>query len=441
MRSKKNFAGVMVVLAVVAANLMIGTRCAASDPEYVIHSFHPQGNSPSVNGAEPFGGLIFDASGNLYGTTGYGGTDGSGTVFELSPRVGGGWTETVLHSFTGSSSGGADGAFPGPSLVFDAVGNLYGTTYAGGTPYQYGFGTVFELSPAEDGTWTETVLYSFGSATADGLVPASGVIIDKAGNLYGTTTWGGAYGHLEEYPGGTAFELSPGAGGLWTEIILHSFGSGNDGYFPQAGLTLDAAGNLYGTTLVGGGGGSCGEGCGTVFELSPAGGGAWTETILHQFVDSGEAPYTPHAGLIFDALGNLYGTAENGGYGYGAVYELSPAGGASWKLKILHGFGHGTDGMEPEGTLLLDAAGNLYGTTLCGGAYGGCESFTGTVFELSPSVGGAWSEKVLHSFGHGGDGSFPYADLIFDAAGNLYGTTSAGGAYGGYGGTVFRIKP
>jgi uncharacterized repeat protein (TIGR03803 family) len=341
----------------------------------------------------------------------------------------------------GSSSGGADGAYPGRSLIFDAVGNLYGTTYAGGTPYQYGFGTVFELSPAVDGTWTETVLYSFGSTDADGLVPSSGVILDEAGNLYGTTTQGGAYGHIEEYPGGTAFELSPGAGASWTETILHSFGSGNDGYFPQAGLTLDAAGNLYGATVSGGRGTECpNQGCGTVFELSLSG-GAWTETVLHDFNGSGASPFTPYAGVILDSAGNLYGTTGSGGYGSGTVFELSHAGGGSWKLTVLHGFGHGTDGIMPEDNLVFDAAGNLYGTTFCGGAYGGCESFSGTVFELSPGVGGAWSEKVLHSFGHGSDGSFPYADLIVDAAGNLYGTTSAGGAFGGYGGTVFEIRP
>ncbi len=438
MRGKKRFAGLATVLPAFGLSLLLGSRCAASDPEYVIHSFHPQGESGDADGSEPYAGLIFDGFGNLYGTTLYGGAYGLGTVFELSPRVGGGWTEMVLHSF----AGGTDGAGPRGNLIFDSAGNLFGVTAAGGTANGVGWGTVYKLSPEGGGAWTETVLHSFTESHADGATPTSGVIFDASGNLYGTTIYGGLYQYVTSPYGGIAFELSPAGPGVWNETIIHNFGNGTDGGYPQFALTFDAAGNLYGTTVMGGSSTSCpSDGCGTIFELSPSAGGAWTETILHEFVESGDAPYTPYGGVIFDPSGNLYGTTENGGYGYGTVYELSPAGGGSWKLKVLHSFGLGTDGAVPEDNLLFDAVGNLYGTTLCGGAYGGCESFTGTVFELSPGVGGAWSEKVLHSFGHGSDGSFPYARLIFNATGNLYGTTSAGGAYGGYGGTVFEIKP
>jgi uncharacterized repeat protein (TIGR03803 family) len=353
--------------------------------------------------------------------------------------VGGGWTETVLYSF----AGGTDGAGPRGRLIFDAAGNLFGVTAGGGTGKPGGLGTAYELSPASGGAWTETVLHSFTGFPTDGDAPLSGLVFDADGNLYGTTSHGGLYEYVGGSSGGTAFELSPAAPELWNETIIHNFGSGADGGYPQFALTFDAAGNLYGTTVTGGSGSaSCpSDGCGTIFELSPSAGGAWTETILHEFIASGEAPYGPYGGVIFDASGNLYGTTENGGYGYGTVFELSPAGGGSWKLNVLHRFGHGTDGIEPMDNLLFDAAGNLYGTTYAGGAYGGGFSASGTVFELSSTAGGAWNEKVLHSFGHGTDGFFPYSGLVFDAAGNLYGTTSAGGAYGGYGGTVFEIKP
>jgi uncharacterized repeat protein (TIGR03803 family) len=441
MRGKKSSAGLAAVLAIFGVSLLLGSRCAGSDPEYVIHSFHPQGERGDANGSEPYANLIFDASGTLYGTTLEGGAYGLGTVFELSPRVSGGWIETVLYSFAGSSSGGADGAYPRGSLIFDAAGNLFGVTAGGGTGKPGGLGTVYELSPAGGGAWRETVLHSFTGFPADGDTPLSGLVFDADGNLYGTTSHGGLYEYVKGSSGGTAFELSPAAQGVWNETIIHNFGSGADGGYPQAGLTLDASGNLYGTTVSGGSASCAPDGCGTVFELSPAGGGVWAEAVLHSFTNSGEAPFNPFGGVIFDATGNLYGTTASGGYGSGTVFELFPTAGGSWKLKVLHAFGHGTDGIAPEDSLLFDAAGDLYGTTPCGGAYGGCQSFSGTVFELSPEVGGAWSEKVLHSFGHGSDGSWPYAVLIFDAVGNLYGTTSAGGAYGGYGGTVFEIKP
>jgi uncharacterized repeat protein (TIGR03803 family) len=368
-------------------------------------------NFLGVNGTYPMAGLTFDAAGNLYGTTFGGGTSDAGTVFELTPAAGGTWTEKVLHNF----SHGSDGGKPAAGLIFDGAGNLYGTTFGGGTSDA---GTVFELTPAAGGTWTETVLHNFGSGT-DGVYPQSGLIFDAAGNLYGTTFGGGTYG------GGTVFELTPAAGGTWTEQVLHNFqiGTGADGHGPYAGLTFDATGNLYGTTNEGGT-----YGVGTVFKLTPAAGGTWTETVLHNF-GSGTDGFNPAAGLIFDGAGNLYGTTYNGGTpGYGTLFELTPAAGGTWTEQVLHNFGSGTDGTNPVAGLIFDATGNLYGTTTAGGSNGG-----GTVFRFN-----AQEEVELHSFS-GTDGFTPEASLVLDASGNLYGTTFGGGT-SNYG-TVFEVTP
>jgi uncharacterized repeat protein (TIGR03803 family) len=326
-------------------------------------------------------------------------------------------TEKVLHAFNGI---GREGSEPLAGLVHDAAGNLYGTTLYGGT---FANGTVFELSPKAGGGWTEKVLYSFD---AHGALPyTGGLILDATGNLYGTTYLGGAYGS------GTVFELSPRAGGRWTEKVLHNFNAnGKDGYSPWGGLIFDTAGDLYGTTLSGGAYRS-----GTVFELAPKAGGGWTEDVLHDFDDNGNDGSNPFAGLIFDAAGNLYGTTGGGGSRtFGTVFELTPKAGGGWTETILHSF-NGEDGNDPYAGVIFDAFGNLYGTTGGGGAY----TF-GTVFELSPKAGGGWSEKVLHNFGNTGkDGNDPSGGVLLDAAGNLYGTTYSGGAYGL--GTVFELTP
>jgi uncharacterized repeat protein (TIGR03803 family) len=270
--------------------------------EKVLYSFGAYG----TDGVVPYAGLIFDAAGNLYGTTYAGGTYYQyGTVFELTPAAGGGWTEKVLHNFVAN---GTDGYYPWAGLAFDRFGNLYGTTSTGGT---YEGGIVFELTPAGSGGWTETVLHRFGNAM-DGSGPLAGLIFDAAGNLYGTTSGGGTYD-------GTVFELTPAGGGSWTEKVLWSFGSGTDGFAPQVGLVFDAAGNLYGTTPWGGT-----NGYGTVFELTPAGSGGWTEAVLHNFNEFGNGDgYYPLAALILDAAGNLYGTTSVGGtYNNGTVFEL-----------------------------------------------------------------------------------------------------------------------
>jgi uncharacterized repeat protein (TIGR03803 family) len=397
-----------------------GDSTLAATPwrEKVLHSF-----GSGADGIDPTSGLIIDAAGNLYGTTAQGGTRNCGTVFELSPAQGGGWIETVLHSF---NNNGTDGWYPSrDGLVGDAAGNLYGTTI-----YGPGDGIVFEVSPSEGGGWSEKVIYAFGSQ-GDGRNPNGSLVFDAAGNLYGTTSNGGIY-CVDNQGCGTVFELSPTQGGGWTEKVLHSFNDdGIDGVGPAAGLILDGAGNLYGTT--GEGGTPGGEG--TVFELSPTQ-DSWTEKVLHTFgpLPDGEDPW---AGLVFDAAGNLYGTTiEGGAYNYGTVFELSPTQSGGWTETVLHSFNNnGTDGFEPvNGSLILDAAGNLYGTTQSGGNTG-----EGTVFEISPNGNGGWTERVLHSFDNPADGNWPLAGLTFDAAGNLYGTAELSGAYGA--GTVFELTP
>ena len=216
-----------------------------------------------------------------------------------------------------------------------------------------------------------------------------------------------------------------------TEKKLHNFiRNGTDGVIPFAGLIFDTAGNLYGTTALGGD-----HGDGTVFELTPLEGGGWTEKKLHNFYKNGTDGFYPEAGLIFDAAGNLYGTTSWGGdHRAGTVFEMMPNGSGGWTEKVLYSFGNGTDGAYLYAGLIFDTAGNLYGTTSGGGDYGG-----GTVFELTPQEGGGWTEKKLHNFYYGTDGSGPFASLIFDAEGNLYGTTTYGGSHNG--GTVFEITP
>jgi len=381
-------------------------------------------NYSGTDGSAPVGGVIFDSAGNLYGTTAGGGNScfggvGCGTVFELSPK-GGAWTETVLYRF----NSGTDGAYPLAGMIFDRAGNLYGTTEFDGT---YGCGAVFELSPTGGGNWAEKVLYNFANSATDGCAPQAGLILDAAGNLYGTTTFGGNLSCYTYRAGcGTVFELIPQTGGIWTEKVLHFF-TGKDGAEPYyAGVVFDGAGNLYGTTFAGGS-----RGFGTVFELTPKSHGHWVEKVLHTF-NLGKDGVQPWSGLCIDAAGNLYGTTYAGGSsGYGTIFEVSPHG-KNWTEKVIHAFSNnGTDGYQPEGnSLILDRAGNLYGTTTWGGA-------VGAAFELTPGKSGPWTETILGTF-NTTNGSNPMSGLIFDAAGNLYGTTVGGGT--GNGGTVFEIK-
>jgi uncharacterized repeat protein (TIGR03803 family) len=289
-------------------------------------------NFGSGGGLWPYAGMIFDSNGNLYGTTSGGGNfnaceGGCGVVFELSPDRKGNWTETVLHSF-----GGGDGNGPRAPLTLDAAGSLYGTTQFGGVQ---GTGTVFELTLGKGGKWTEQLLYSFGGYdTKDGDQPLYGVTFDARGDLFGTTQFGGMVG---QQGWGTAFRLTPAGGGKWKETILHAFDrAGRGGGYLGSGLILDDAGNLYGTTLEGGRlgcPGSGGGGCGVVFRLAPCENGRWAEVVLHAFgVRDGSHP---GGGLAFDSSGNLIGVTDQGGYvggvcagkynpGCGVVFEVTP---------------------------------------------------------------------------------------------------------------------
>jgi uncharacterized repeat protein (TIGR03803 family) len=417
MLSNKIAHSLTVFLIVVMAMCVISAPTATAQ-EQVLYSF----NSDGVYGINPYASLIFDAAGNLYGTTFAGGSAtcsadthaGCGTVFELSPVGDGGWNEKVLYTFPGS---GLNGAAPAASLVFDASGNLYGTTTAGGAK---DFGTVFELSPEADGSWTERVLHSFDNNGKDGTQPYTALSIDASGNLYGVTRAGGAYSF------GTVFELKPSTGGSWIEKILHSLGSGTDGATPESGLTMDHAGNLYGTTFYGGA-----YSKGTAFELTSNAVG-WTETVLHSFGNGTDASQ-PTTSLIFDASGNLYGaTLGGGGLGGGTVFELSPGAGGEWTETILFNFIPKETGYQPGG-IIMDSAGNLYGTLSLGAQYN-----AGTVFRLTRTLKGGWTGNLLHTFGSGTDASVPNAGLVLDSAGHLYGTTVGGGTYG-YG-SVYELN-
>ncbi len=420
----KKFSGDAVAAQLIFVAIMtLAPRGIAQVKFQTIHAF----STRRTDGKLPIAGLVFDAAGNLYGTTYSGGAYGNGAVFGMTPEADGSWGESVLLSF----KIGPDGDYPWASLTVDQAGNLYGTTGGGGNSncyFDYGCGVVFKLSPNKDGTWAESELYTFTGGN-DGEYPRSFLIFDPAGNLYSTTANGGTYGD------GVVFRLTPNSDGTWTEEVLHAFSGGNDGNGPS-GLIFDAAGNLYGATGAGGA-----DGYGVVFKLKPNPDGSWTEEVLHQFTGGkdGSGP----SGVIFDAAGNLYGTAGSGGsYGAGVAFKLMPNPNGSWEDEVLHEFTGGNDGGWPSG-LAFDAAGNLYGTTWGGGnpscLFGsGC----GVVFRLTVDSNGAWHESVLHSFlDH--PGGWPDAGVILDAAGNLYGTASnyfEGGCYGSCG-TVFEITP
>jgi uncharacterized repeat protein (TIGR03803 family) len=381
----------LATLALLGVLMLTTANSALAQTESVLHSFAADG----TDGFNPYAGLTLDAKGNLYGATFAGGPSKAGTVFKVTPAG----TETVLYSFTGA----ADGAVPYFStLVRDKAGNFYGTTFLGGAN---GDGTVFKLAP--DGT--ETVLHSFNVDGIDGYNPYPGLAIDKAGNLYGTTYRGGTSDL------GTVFKVDPSG----TETVLYSFAGGTDGCFPySSGVTIGKKGVLYGTTF------SCGaNGLGTVFKLTPSG----TETVLHSFPSDGTDGATPLGSLAIDKTGNIFGTTNVGGaHGNGTVFKLTPAGTET----VIHSFAaDGIDGFNPQGGVILDKAGNLYGTTYWGGV-----GSVGTAFRLTPSG----TEALLHSFG-GAEGANPRAGLVLGKKGILYGTTFNGGAFSL--GTVFKIVP
>jgi uncharacterized repeat protein (TIGR03803 family) len=397
---------------------LLSTASAAATVK-VLHTF-----VGSETGFQPSSGVIFDSSGNLYGELAewdY----ATGMVYKLSPNPDGTWSETVLYEFTG----GADGAVPEGGLTFDGAGNLYGTATQG---FRSSAGVVFKLSPNPDGTWSESVIYSF-TGGADGSYPASGVIFDAAGNLYGTASYGGNLGCQSAIPGcGVVFKLAPNPDGSWTQSVLYSFTGGEDGNTPVAGMISDESGNLYGTAMFGGRFYSCidGLGCGTVFELAPEPDGRWMQSVIFAFQGSGGGE--PTAPLIFDRAGNLYGTTLRGGeHQNGVVFQLERNVDGSWTENVLHYFTRQKDGSDPEQGLTLDTSGNLYGTTSYDNYYG-----AGTAFKLKKDSSGHWTGRTVYQFNQGVVGGGPFR-MIFDSAGNLYGTTSYGGSYG-YG-TVFEV--
>ncbi len=348
------------------------------------------------DGGYPYAGLVRDAAGNLYGTTHQGGSSDYGTVFKVDTSG----TEAVVHSFTG----GADGGYPYAGLIQDKSESLYGTTWRGGS----GYGVVFKLDTAGN----ETVLHTF-TAGKDGISPYAGLITDATGNFYGTTEWGGSSIY------GTVFKVTAAG----KETVLYNFTGGSDGGHLLGGLVRDKKGNLYGTTESGGG-----YDDGTVYKLSSSG----TLTVLHSFTGYPKDGSDAVVSLIMDAKGNLYGsTCWGGAYGWGTVFKVNQAG----RKTVLHSFAGGEDGGCPHGSLITDDAGDLYGNTYYGGGTGcdgnyGC----GTVFKLNTSG----TESVLHRFAGGAsDGAYPQGGLVRDAQGNLYGTATYSGEFG-YG-TVWKL--
>jgi uncharacterized repeat protein (TIGR03803 family) len=415
-------AALALVVAVVLAVAAIHSARAQTYTENVLYSF-----TGTPDGASSNAGLVRDEKGNLYGTTGGGGTFYIGTVFKLSTSG----KETVRYRFQENP----DGAEPDAGLIRDERGNFYGTTPFGGndTCVFKSCGTVFKLRRGQ-----ETVLYKFCSKTncADGELPYAGVILGANGNLYGTTEYGGGTG-CNGYGCGTVFKLDL----TGKEAVLYSFTGGTDGAEPRGDLIRDHKDNLYGTTLYGGAFSACYSGCGVVFKLDTTG----KETVLYSF--NGEDGANPEAGLLVDSAGNLYGTTFNGGSsgtgcggdGCGTVFELDTTG----KETVLYNFtGTTGTGSHPVAGLIRDAAGNLYGTAAWGGGIG-CVDYSGCgmAFKLKKSG----EMIVLYGFTGGSDGGLPYGSLVRDVKGNLYSTTAIGGdlncnAPNGCG-VVFRLTP
>ncbi len=375
--------------------------------ERVLYSF--SGGNDGGNAAT---GLVLDPHGNLYGTTVVGGTYTCGTVFELTAQPSPPWNEAVLYNFTCYG----DGKNPHGGVSFDRQGNLDGTTVAGGSGGYCagdGCGVAFQLKVKADG---ENVLHSFTGGN-DGFGPGGGVAFDTAGNLYGTTPDGGSQSE------GTIYQISR-SGGKWRENVIHAFTGGRDGGVGSLGSLLVASGNLFGVTELGGA-----HGAGTAFELSPT---SKKLTTLYAFKGTPDAG-SPYGGLIADASGNLYGTTYYGGAnGLGAVFELVRNAKGGYRERVLYSFRGGSDGSSSTGTLAFGGTGDVYGTTSAGG--GTCDC--GTIFKVNAKSG---KETVLHSFGSGTDGAYPYYGLTADASGNFYGATVAGGQSNQ--GAVFEFTP
>ncbi len=399
------------LLAIIAPVALLAGAAFASSTQ-VIYSF-----AGGDDGEYLDTDLVIDGGGNLYGSTVQGGDFGSGTVFQLAPSAGG-WTHTVLYSFTG----GADGGEPYKGVTLDPQGNLYGTTVTGGSgSCEGGCGVVFKLTKSGS-NWTQNVLHAFTGGN-DGSGPGSGLAFDSHGNLYGMTPTGGAYGL------GVVYQLHPEAAGTWKLNVLHAFTGGNDGSSASAGrLIFDAAGNIYGVTTVGGA-----HGDGVVFELTYLQ-GAWRLLPLYAFRDQPDGAL-PYGGLIFDKAGNLYGTTYYAGANdVGTVYKLTHANGA-WRETVLYSFKGGTDGSSPISTLVMDEAGYLYGTTSDGGTSCAC----GVIFKLAHNASGGWTETVPYRFPGAPGAGFAYNGMVAGPSGVFYGATTHGGTTND--GTIYEFTP
>jgi len=405
-------------LALVLTLAALATEAAHAQSYAVIHSF-----AGGADGASPMGGLTFDHAGNLYGLANFGGNAGQncgaggcGLVYKLTKRNSV-WVSTSLYNF----NGGNDGANPGTAnVVFGPDGAMYGSTYYGGGACRgNGCGTVFKLQPpatfcrSVSCPWTETIIHRFDGG--DGAGPVGAVLFDTDGNLDGATNSGSLNN------GGVVYQLN---GGGWQDLILfHPYG------YPGSSVSADHAENLYGTTFNGGT-----NSFGSIYQLTQSGLG-WMESDLYDFTNGADGSY-PVAGVIFDEAGNLYGATGTGGArNGGTVFKLTNSNG-SWSYSLLYSL-QGPNNSNvitgPVGNLVMDAAGNLYGTTLQDGAFG-----FGAVFKLSPA-NGSWTYTALHDFTGGSDGGYPYSNLVFDSSGNIYGTASDGGAWGL--GVAFEIAP
>lgn len=378
--------------------------------------------------------LISDGHGNFFGTA----IGGNGSVFEVSPAVGGGWTVTTIYAFPG-----ATGPYYPEALVMDPAGNLFGANNGGSLANVYG--EIYKLSPNGQGGWTYSTIYQFHGS--DGIFPQGSLLLDSAGNLYGTTNEGGQC-TANSKGCGLVYELSLQSDGKWKEKILYHFGAfSGDGQYPLAGLVFDSKGNLYGTTAGGGlpGCPNSNSYCGTVFELI-TNGTLWKEKILFRFhLTNGQEPKATPA---FDTAGNLYGTTAGGGANlYGLVYQLTPTPKGEWTLHIVHDFSQWQTGAFPEAGVTFDAAGNIYVPTQDGGVNGppcstnGTAAGCGTVWKFTPTSSGTWDSKLLYVFTGGADGrQLNDQSLVLDGQGNIFGVALYGGDANSDG-TIFEITP